>query len=296
MSCSGGGGGGESNDFQNTDSSNSTNTERVARCATVDPDNDTFRRLSTLFNSFNLKRASSVAQKDSTIEIPVYFHIVSKGPELTDGEVPDEMIMEQMEILDRGFSGETGGVNTPYRFTLAGINRIRKPEWHVMNPGSDAELQVKEANIRGGLGTLNVFVGSIDGNVLGFTLLPIFASFLSSYDGVVLHYGSMPGSTFKRYNIGHTLVHEVGHWLGLMHTFQGGCDGAITDLVEDTPAETQPGKGEFCPVGRNSCPDQPGNDPIHNHMTYTEDSCRTEFTSGQVDFMGFNAAIFRQIF
>jgi len=67
------------------------------------------------------------------------------------------------------------------------------------------------------------------------------------------------------------------------------------DLVIDTPREKQPGKGDFCPIGRDSCPDQAGLDPIHNHMTYTEDACRSEFTPGQIMFMRFNSLIFRKI-
>ena len=300
LSCSSGGGGSgddsSGSNNLNTGNGGSGGGGSFARCATADPDSKTFDNLKKLFNGFHLARSTSAFQREATIDIPVYFHVISKGPELTDGEVPDEMILEQMEILNRGFSGEIGGTPTPYRFLLQGINRIRDPEQHLLNPGSDAEFDLKEKYNRGGLKALNVFVGSIDGNVLGYTLLPIFASILPAYDGVVLHYGSLPGSTFKRYNVGHTLIHEAGHWLGLMHTFQGGCDGAITDLVSDTPAETQPMSGEYCPVGRNTCPDQSGDDPIHNHMTYTEDTCRTEFTPGQVDFMSFNAALFRQMF
>jgi hypothetical protein len=297
LSCSGGGGdsGGDQNNDTGSNSGGGSN-DIFARCATADPDSDTFERLNDLFRNFKFSRLSGSLLKSSTIEVPVYFHIVSKGPTLEDGEVPDEMIIEQMEVLNRGFRGEIGGVPTPYRFRLEGINRIRNPELHVLNPSSDAELELKETHTRGGLETLNVFVGSIDNKVLGYSILPIFASLLPNYDGIVLHFGSLPGSTFNRYNLGHTLVHEVGHWLGLFHTFQGGCDGFLTDMVSDTPPEMQPGPGEYCPEGRNSCPDQPGTDPIHNHMTYTEDSCRTDFTQGQVDFMNFNSTLFRGIF
>lgn len=295
ISCSSGGGGEGGENTNLSDNSGGT-IDSLARCATADPDNDTFTRLNNLFRNFKFSRLAGSALKSSTIEIPVYFHVISKGPTLEDGEVPDEMILEQMNVLNRGFAGEIGGVPTPYRFRLEGINRVRDPNLHVLNVSSDAEIKVKETYTRGGIETLNIFVGSIDNKVLGYTLLPIFASFLPTYDGVVLHYGAFPGSTFNRFNIGHTLVHEVGHWLGLMHTFQGGCDGFITDMIEDTPAEKQPGPGDFCPEGRNSCPDQAGNDPIHNHMTYTEDSCRTDFTQGQVDFMNFNSTVFRGIF
>lgn len=63
------------------------------------------------------------------------------------------------------------------------------------------------------------------------------------------------------------LPHEVGHWLGLIHTFEGGCEGP-NDFVDDTPPEANGAHG--CFEGRRSCPDQnkDGFDPVHNFMTY----------------------------
>jgi hypothetical protein len=67
-------------------------------------------------------------------------------------------------------------------------------------------------------------------------------------DGVVVDSRTVPGGSFQGSKLGMTAVHEVGHWLGLLHTFQAGRekkDGCIGhgDYVADTPAEMSPEYG-----------------------------------------------------
>lgn len=84
----------------------------------------------------------------------------------------------------------------------------------------------------------------------------------------VIDASSVPGNPGY---LGRTATHEVGHWLGLYHPFEGGCEADPNkgDRVSDTPASLN---GTFgCEIGRDSCPTLPGDDPIHNYMGISDE-------------------------
>ena len=222
--------------------------------------------------------------------VPVWFHIITDG---ASGQVSDTTIKDQMKALNDTYLGRTGGAFTGFDFKLAGVDRTDNAVWFAMTPGSAAEAQAKAALRKGGAETLNIYTTE-GGGFLGWATFPFWYAGNPSDDGVVIDYRSMPGGPYgSNFSLGFTATHEAGHWLGLYHTFQYGCT-PFNDAVADTPAEKSPASG--CPIGRDTCvsKQQPGEDPIHNFMDYTFDSCYFEFTQGQTDRMQAAWVTYRQ--
>ncbi|MGW4462181.1 zinc metalloprotease [Micromonospora sp. NPDC004704] len=214
------------------------------------------------------------------ITIPVVVHVISRDRTRAGGNIPRALIDAQLKVLNEAFTGGSGSAVTPFRFKLKKLNRVVNPAWYPIVADSLTESQMKKALRVGGPETLNLYLGALSDELLGWATFP--QKKLTSYDGVVVLSESLPGGTAKPYNEGDTGTHEVGHWLDLFHTFQDGCAGE-GDAVADTPAEAEPAFG--CPTGRDSCVSKPGLDPIHNFMDYTNDSCMDRFSPGQVNRM-----------
>ena len=214
--------------------------------------------------------------KKFSATIPVYFHVISSGTTPETGNVTASQISAQMTALNKSFAGSYGGFKTPFTFRLAEVTRTVDAEWFAMGLGSKPERDAKTALHRGGANALNIY-STAGGGYLGWATFPSSYREHPELDGIVIHYGSLPGGYIERFNLGFTATHEAGHWLGLFHTFQGGCN-ANGDYVADTPAQRAPSSG--CPEGQDTC-SEPGFDPIHNFMDYSDDACYTQFTSGQ---------------
>ncbi|MCW2884804.1 MAG: hypothetical protein QOE54_2966 [Streptosporangiaceae bacterium] len=235
----------------------------------------------------------------TTIKIPVYFHVLYSGKQ---GTVSTWRMNKQIDALNATYGGKTGGYNTHFSFYLKGKTWTNNSKWYNNPlPASQGgyENAIKTKLHQGGAGSLNLYTGNLGDQLLGYATFPWSYKKSPKLDGVVVHTGSLPGNSIKNYNKGYSATHEIGHWLGLYHTFQGfdpynaaalgGCKGS-GDLVSDTPAEGEPASG--CPIGADTCP-APGADPIHNFMDYSYDTCMTQFTKGQSDRMRAKWGIYR---
>ena len=220
-----------------------------------------------------------------TLVIPLYFHVIYRSD--GTGYVSRTRIDEQINVLNDDFGGTVFGGNagfdTSIQFELAAVNYVESDEWFT-DAGSNSPSEFKDTLAVSPEQYINVYTNDAGGGgVLGYATLP-HGSAGTSRDGVVMLHNTIGGRNngYGAFNQGRTLVHEVGHYLGLFHTFDGGvCSNTYTtqDLIVDTPPQNEPdfGTSPSTNCGVTSA--------IENFMNYSNDSAMYTFTAEQTNRM-----------
>jgi hypothetical protein len=215
-----------------------------------------------------------------TTTIPVHFHIIHEGQR---GYLPNRQIKAQMALLNSAYAPAN------IQFQIANVNLHENAAWFRHEPGTNTEIEMKTELGKDPMRSLNIYTAEPASGLLGYATFPWWLWNNPQLDGVVLHHASLPKASRPWVNqpwpfdLGMTAIHEVGHWAGLYHTFQGSCD-APGDDIDDTPYEASPAAG--CPLNQPSvCPGESGFNPVENYMDYSDDACMKEFTPMQYQRM-----------
>jgi hypothetical protein len=266
----------------------------ISRCGVFTVDRETLASIRERTQAQGLvsRRVASVfrSARELRVEIPIAFHVITDG---SVGRVSNEQLRQQVELLNTAYA------SSGFSFVLRSRETVDRPEWFLMEPDGQAEQDAKqELGVRTDR-ALNIYVAN--SSYLGYARWPWELASKPALDGVVIRSDTLPvrdplAVPYSEWNLGMTAVHEVGHWLGLLHTFDtvdprtvSGCDPG--DEVADTPATAMEHYGpsdldSACPVSVfDTCPEMPGSDPIDNYMEYSADRCLTHFTVGQAERM-----------
>ena len=233
------------------------------------------------------KRTSSMP--DLPITVPVIVHIIHLGePYGVDNHLPIEYVQEAIDNANQNFAGEFSDdptANTQIDFCIANLSTsgapiegIRYYNWDDLGFGSISDFYSSNVNVSNLIGYdrnnyCNIFVAPFT-SPLGFAYLPP-----SNYGVFVgTNYFGITGFQ-NNFALNRTLVHELGHYCGLFHTFHntstcnptGNC-ASQGDAVCDTPPTT--GSAGCGPL---SCPET----LVENFMDYSNDQCMDSFTQGQ---------------
>jgi hypothetical protein len=217
-------------------------------------------------------------QLQQPITINAYFHVITSTAKANT--ITQQMANDQVTAMNTAYNPI--GIT----FNLVNTSFTTNDAWAIAD---GADMDALKAALRAGTyKDLNLYFHTdLTGGILGTCTLPSkvpagAAPSIYVSDGCNIAASTMPGGTIGGYSQGGTSIHETGHWLGLLHTFEGySCDGD-GDFIADTPAQSESTDGCPSKPAKDSCPGKAGVDAIHNYMDYSTDACYTNFTPGQV--------------
>lgn len=256
------------------------------------------------------QRRGAQRQQAGTYEIPVVFHIIHNGESIGVGSnVSDARIFSQLQVLNEDFNRTNAdAINTPVEFlsvagsldiefvmakqtpdgeSTNGINRVQgsQSSWSPFDPNLNAQSYWPSSDY------LNIWVTNIGSGFLGYAQFPVSTlpgleefqeDGIATTDGVVIDFTVFGvGSPDPDYNLGRTVTHEIGHFLGLRHIWGDTANCSGTDYMDDTPNQADETIG--CPAHPQS--ECSGNKMFQNYMDYTDDACMNIFTDDQVERM-----------
>ena len=262
------------------------------------------RRQSLLEETEALMEAQMVMDANGTESvlhiIPVVFHVMwyDESDNITVAQLEDalEILNEDM----RRMNPDTGLLRAVFKPVAADMEvefRLAKkdPNGNCTNGVTRTQTNLSLAannNVKSLVGWnntkyLNIWVvrninlaNSTPGTItLGYSAFP-YNGIPLTQDGIVIRHDNLGSIGTSAGTRNRTLTHEVGHYLNLYHTFQGGCNQG--DNCYDTPPVASASNG--CNNStQNTCsndnPDLP--DMVENYMDYSDDNCMNTFTQNQ---------------
>lgn len=240
-------------------------------CGTENPSQGAAEKSDRIVEKWRTGSAERITGDDTLPTIvQTYFNVITDG---ATGNISTDDIDKQMNVLNQAYSPH-------FQFRLDGTTYTDNSLWFTEKY---YDYEMKKKLRKGGCHTLNIYSTS-GGGYLGYSNFPDECNTDDGplvTDGAVIDYRTLPGGEYPLYDVGHTLTHEIGHWLGLYHTFEGGCKGK-GDHITDTPAHEV---GYVCDKNMDTCGNRKGLDPVTNFMSYSPDSCMETFTPGQLERM-----------